>query len=473
MKTGTSSAMKQVKKLLIPAIAGIIIFSGLSLVAGPTIIRDNRIFDLAATPALGRGYSLSTNTFQSTCLKDVKITEPSYDFDYTFESMEKEKSTRRRTSVGGSIDVSHSMFNVKLSGSSTTVDGNTLYYHNVRVEINMDTYYASVDESKSLLSDAAKTLLLNNDIPGFFHSCGSYYVRSLGRNAKFVSVFTYMDERSERNKEFELQLELAIKGFGAQLLSLMGGAGGGASTSIKNSFESMARKKKLTITTKAWGLGKSQGATLIAYDLKTYKAAIKDAFISMQSPMTGRVTTMEVIPWVENAAFQNYIKLEEDVVDDKSGEKLLLYEKKHILNLNAEYLARIERTERRMMDIYYKALICRQIISSNWKQDGNFMKGTADLKIQNNRNANTILLSELDLELTQEKIDKLLEAESNFMYAKEGAADCMKKIMRGGIFKKSWRDIPVCRKLRSRLTSTVNEKIDDYCMPRLAKPKGK
>ncbi len=465
--------MKQVKKGIIPVIAGIIMFSGLSLIAGPTIIRDNRIFDLAATPALGRGYSLSTNTFQSTCMKDVKITEPSYDFDYTFESMERESSTQRKRTVGGSLDVSHSMFNIKTSGSSTTVEGKTLYYHNIRVEINMDTYYASVDESKSLLSDAAKTLLLNNDIPGFFHSCGSYYVRSLGRNAKFVSVFTYMDESSKRNKEFELQLELAIKGFGAQLMSLIGGAGGGVSANIKNSFESMARKKKLTITTKAWGLGKSKGATLIAYDLKSYKDAIKDAFLSMQSPMTGRVTTMEVIPWVENAAFQNYIKLEEDVVDDKSGEKLLLYEKKHILNLNAEYLARIERTERRMIDIYYKALICRQVINANWKRDGKFIKDVAGLRIQNNRNADTIKLTALDMELTQDKIDQLLKIENDFMYAKDGAADCMKKIMKGGIFKKSWRDIPVCRNLRSKFTATVNETIDDYCMPRLAKPANK
>ncbi|MCP4134683.1 MAG: hypothetical protein GY754_27155 [bacterium] len=474
IKEGTG--MKKNRLSISILILFLVLFGGgliiINLEAGPTIIRDNRIYDLAATPALGRGYSISTNTFQSTCMKNVKITEPSYDFDYTFESIEDMRSTRQSSTVSGSLDIGISMFNLKSSGSSTTVEGVTLFYHNVRVEINMDTYYASVDESKTELSDAAKTLLLNNDIPGFFHSCGSYYVRSIGRNAKFVSIFTYMDERRERNTEFELQLELAIKGFGASLLKTMG-ASVGMSANIKKSFESVAQKKRLTITTKAWGLGKNRNATLIAYDLDTYKAAIKEAFISMQNPMTGRVSTMEIVPWVENAVFQNHIKLEEDVVDEASKEKLLLYEKKHILNLNAEFLARLERTERLMIDIYYKALICKQIIDSNWKRDGKFTDDAAKLKIQNNRNSRTIRLGELDSHLTQEKIDQLLQNESDFMYSEEGAAKCMKQIMRNGIFKKSWRDILVCKNLRTKLATRMNETIDDYCMPRIAKTKKK
>jgi hypothetical protein len=441
--------------------------------AGPTIIRDNRIFDLATTPVLGRGYSISTNTFQSTCMKSVSITEPSYDFDYTFESLENEKNEQRSSTLGAGADVSHLAFDVKLSGSSTKVEGQTMYYHNVRVEINMHTYYASVDESSTELSESAKTLLLNNDIPGFFHSCGSYYVRSLGRTAMFVSIFTYLDESSTKNRDFELQLELAIKGFGTQLVEMLSGSTPSANMSIKSSFENMARKKRLTITTKAWGLGKNKNATLIAYDLTTYKEAIKEAFLSMQNPMTGRVSTMEVIPWVENASFQNFINLEEDTKNEK-GEKLLLFEKKNILNLNAEFLAQIERIDRKMMDIYYKAMICKQIIDSSWKRDGQFLPDVKDASLQNNKNNSTMKIQRLEEELASDKIDNLLKDEDRFLYGedgKSGARECMRQIMTEGIYKKSWRDIDICKDLRTKFNTNVNEIIDDFCMPNLAKQK--
>lgn len=454
--------------IALTAIVVIILHPGLS--GGPTIIRDNRISDLATTPVLGRGYSLATNTYQSTCMKDIKVTKPSYDFDYTFKSMEKEDTEKKASTVSGKVDLSYLAFDVKTSGSSTTVEGKRMYYHNIRVDINVDTYYASVDESNTRLGDASKTLLLNNDIPGFFHSCGSYYIRSLGRNAKFVSIFTYLDESAERNKEFEMQLELAIKGFGTSLVKVLGGGGASLNLSVKSSFESMARKKRLTITTKAWGLGKNENATLIAYDLPTYKAAIKDAFMSMQDAMTGRVTTMEIVPWVENAEFQNFIKLEEDMEDEK-GKKLLLFEKKHILNLNAEFLARIDRTARVLTDLYYKALICRNIIDSNWKREAKFMPGLEDADIQNNRYPKTIKIAELDKELSPEAIEKLYSDEEDFMYGSDGAAQCIKEIMNQGIFKKSWRDIPVCKGLRSKFVPKVNSVIDDYCMPTLARPK--
>jgi hypothetical protein len=459
---------------IISMVCFVILLVEFEVYGGPTIIRDNRIFDLATTPTLGRGYSISTNSFQSTCMKNIKITEPSYDFDYTFESLEKEDTERSTSAVGTTADISFLAFDSKTQQTSTEVEGMRMYYHHVKVEINMHTYYASISESSTQLGDSAKTLLLNNDIPGFFHSCGSYYVRSIGRTAKFTSVFTYLDESSEKNETFEFQLELAITGFGGALEKILNQETNPAfALNIKDSFETMARKQKLTITTKAWGLGKNQNATLIAYDLTTYKAAIKEAFISMQNPSTGRVSTMEVIPWVENASFQNFINLEEDI-DDVAGERLLLFEKKMILNLNAEFLAQIGRTDRNLMDIYYKAMICRQIIDSSWKRGGNLLPGMENAVLQNNKNVSTIPIQDLENELTPEKIDNLLVEEDKFMYGEDGqsgARNCMREIMNRGIFKVSWRDIPICKSLRTHFSITINQIIDNYCMPSLAKSK--
>src|SRR5262245_66132269 len=93
-----------------------------SAVAGPTVLRDDQLKDLAVTPVLGRGYSLATNTFQSICLTDFPRTKASYDFRYKFEQIEADGSRKSDTSVGGSASYSGGGFgfkaNSKASGST-------------------------------------------------------------------------------------------------------------------------------------------------------------------------------------------------------------------------------------------------------------------------------------------------------------------------------------------------------------------
>ncbi|MCP4134209.1 MAG: hypothetical protein GY754_24765 [bacterium] len=449
--------MKRLSRLLLMLIVLVIFFS---IYAGPTIIRDARISDTALTPVLGRGYTIVTNTFQSKCMDNVVITEPSYDFQYKFESVEHTASASASAGIGAQANVA-----VPVSGVAVTADytqkytfssGVKEYYHHINAEINMDTYYASVDEARTRLSSSAGELLTNNDIPGFFSSCGSYYVRSLGRNAKFLAVFTYTDISVHSDASFEDKLEMSIKGF----------AGAGASSSA--SLKAAAGTKKLTITAQAWGLGKSQEASLISYDIETFKAAIKDAFISMQDPMTGKVTTMEVVPWVENTEFQNMIKLEKDVIDPITGKTMLLYKKKHILNLNAEFFAEIERADRNMMNIYYKGKICRQKIDANWKKDGKFYPAYAKAKVMNNKfPSETMPLAELDKLVDEKELDKMLKVENDFMYGSKGALVCQTKLLEEGLYVKSYREIPECVALRSKLSAVINDNVDNFCMPLL------
>jgi len=400
-------------------------------------------------------------------MKDVQITEPSYDFQYKFESIEKDRAMQvnTRTHVAGEYTYAL-MAHVNASSTTTTKTGMTMHAHHIRVEINMDTYYASVDEAKTKISDSASNLLTNNDIPGFFNSCGSYYIRSLGRNARFLSIFTYKTASTESDVAFENSLAVAIKGFSPH--------SGSSTVEQSTQVGVQASQRELTITTMAWGLGKNEGATLISYDLETFKAAIKDAFISMQNPMTGKVRTMEVVPWVENTDFQDLIKLEEEVDDPATGKKMLLYKKKHILNLNSEFLAEIERADRNMMNIYYKAKICRQYIDGNWKMNDKFMPGMEEAKLLNLRTgATNVTLKQLDTALTPEVINQLLTDEDKFMYGPDGGQACMQELLESGMFKKSWRDIDTCKKLRSKLTARINEMIDDHCMPIIAPPEPK
>ncbi len=491
------------RKVCFPALLLIFIFIS-SLYAGPTVIRDNRVTDIATTPVLGRGYSLGTNTYQSTCLKEVVITEPSYDMEYTFESIEDSLDTTKKTEDEKKIDTSGSV-NVKVkyfrhnashglnwalsTGSKTTTINNETYYnHRVLVTIDLYTYYASVDESKSLMSDTATQLLANNDLPGFFNSCGAYYVRSIGRKANFVSIFTYSTKETTRDTKFESNLKSSIQSFGSYSYKALFGsvkvnADYKTSTDLQQKrmeeFNEQASSKRLSIVTHAYGLGKDEKASLISYDLESFKSAIKDAFISMQNPNTGKVATIEIVPWVENTEFQSLVKLDEKDTAVEGGaegetETQLLYEKKHILTQNAEFLIEVERADRNLMNMYYKAKLCRANIDANWKTDGQLMDEYKDSLVVSNRNGTTDSLKKLDETLSNTKIQQLLDSEKIFMYGSAegtskgsggGAAACIKSIMKSGFFKTSYRDIKECEPVLGQLGDVQSDFVSDYCMP--------
>ena len=447
------------KRLIIVISIFIILFSD-SLLAGPTIIRDTRITDLALTPTLGRGYTIVTNTFQSKCMANVVLTDPSYDFQYKFESIDTTKARFMKTAVNFGLEVPIEGGGTEaVAVSETTNTEGVEHKHHIYVEINMDTYYATVDESQTQLSGSAAQLLSNNDIPGFFSSCGSYYVRSLGRNAKFISIYTYSDKSSKKDAAFEDNLKASIMSFG------------GGEETISGALMSQSSEKKLTIIARAYGLGKNEGASLISYDIDTFKAAVKDAFISMQNPMTGKVTTMEVVPWVENTEFQNLIQLEKEVIDPITQQTMLLYKKKLVLNENAEFLAEIERADRNMMNIYYKAKICRQIIESNWMKGGKIHPDYINAKIANNKfpREKIDLTKLLDEELSDAKIAEKLKQEIDFMHGKINAFACINGMLDSGIFLKSYREVKECDKVKNALSAVLGETIDNYCMPEIAK----
>jgi hypothetical protein len=526
--------MKRCKRLCIPVVASIILIISLGLFAGPTIIRDNRITDTATTPLLGRGYSVGVNTFQSSCMKKVVITEPSYDFTYTFDSLESsrrittsregdvERKVGEKTETGtrkvrnwnwgqwsGSAEYRDIVkTTISKIGKETVINNEKWYSHIILANIDLYSYYASVDEANSELSDSAAELLRGNDIPGFFNSCGPYYVRSIGRKATFKSVFEYKTRTRERDVEFEGKLETQIKGFQSYVASYKYRgreyyrseqapqltSSEKKSLELQEKFSEEASSKHLTITTMAFGLGKDKKATLISYDIDTFKNAIKDAFMSMQNPRTGKVSSIEVIPWVENTQFQTLIGLEKsedeyEVLKDDKGNvimdslgnprkklkpKLTLYEKKHFLTTNAEFLMEIERVDRNLMNMYYKAKLCRKNIDMQWKSGGKLKKEYAGSLVQNNREPDeTMSLSDLDKKLTPETINGIYALERKFMYGEDlnkqgGASACIRKIMEEGIFKKSYRDIAECQDIIEKMGEVQDEVIEYYCLPMLA-----
>ena len=68
--TSTSFVVTILAALLIAVVDG-----------SPYVISDERVRSLDITPVLGRGYSIMTDSYQSTCLEVHNTTIPSYNYD--------------------------------------------------------------------------------------------------------------------------------------------------------------------------------------------------------------------------------------------------------------------------------------------------------------------------------------------------------------------------------------------------------
>ena len=63
---------------------GLITYFLPGLESAPITISDDRVRNLDVTPVLGRGYSIQTDSFLSTCLDVSDVSIPSYNYDCKF-----------------------------------------------------------------------------------------------------------------------------------------------------------------------------------------------------------------------------------------------------------------------------------------------------------------------------------------------------------------------------------------------------
>jgi hypothetical protein len=357
----------------------------------------------------------------------------------------------------------------------------------------MDSYYASVDESGTPLSTDAAALLDREDLPGFFASCGPYYVRGINRNAQFVSLFTFEQTTDSADSAYAASLEANVKGWFSGSF--------GVKASHSSTFHRESSSRNLTITTRGWGLGKNEDASLISYDLPSFKAAIKQAFISMQNPLTGRVTSIEVVPWVENTGFQRHVNLRASDTG-KDGDEVPLYEKKDTLNRNAEFLAEMERASRNLLNNYYKAKVCREDIiqrftSSKSRKGPNpalraSAKKLAALNHRSGAENPTKPLGEVYKVLMSNNVEALWTKYSTLSYGgkskfKKGEKTmrgCIKALMNGhpqpgekviagsgrGIFTVRYDEHPECVGLPKKFANLLDSTIDDFCVVEVIAP---
>jgi len=269
----------------------------------PTSINDDRIRSLDVVPVLGRGYSIGTNSFQSTCLMVDEVTTPSYNYDYDFTDFSK--STDMEATMNGKIAASFGYWKVKdeimiaaRSGSEPLMIVGTM---------RIERYYSSIREELSLISESALMLLDRQDYIGFFKSCGPTYVRSIRRAQELTSIFKFDSQSFEVAAEFALALHLQspVRSSSTNILS-------------KPKYAAIASSLEITIYAFGMGLNQEDSSILVSATLDQYQDVLKFAYKSFtqneDSSNIGMVYGIEVVPWVDNTGFQVESKLLDELV---------------------------------------------------------------------------------------------------------------------------------------------------------------
>ncbi|MDC0254903.1 hypothetical protein OAK75_08390 [Bacteriovoracales bacterium] len=429
--------------------------------ASSRVIKDNRLDDRGRTPSLGRGYSVTTNTLQSLCYKSVDVTVPSYDLRYTFKEIEEGWESHHSYDVSTTASYSYWFLKANVTAHASGSADSKKFYHYIYAKIDLDSYYNSLNEATSEMSDSAVKLLEDKDVVGFFDACGPYYVRSIGRHSSFLALLRYSTEEDKRDATYEANLHAELKGFF-----------GSGSVDVKSKVEdsSTHQKKELNITIWAQGLGKDKLANLIPTDIESFKKTVQESILTMQDANTGIITSLEIVPWIENTDFQQHLKLEKE-------ENRLKYQEKKNLMGNSEIIAEIDRIDRGQMDTYYKMKNCENYLNEEFpkKEDGGngrtFGYDWATTLVKDIAEPGNEK-KEMDLNtlygfVNKDKQDAIFDENMAFIGL---ATKCVDNIHSGGISQKHYREYSECLELKKTVVDP-HLVLDHYCMPEFARIK--
>jgi hypothetical protein len=409
---------------------------------------------VGVTPSLGRGYTPAIAAYHSICFGTMPTTKPSFDFDYTFEAVERQ---------GAQLDPrlrTHEVndFISRNTREKRSVRGKTSYYfHYMLATLVVDSYYSSINEAQATVSKDALALLGKGDLVSFFTSCGTHYVRSISRRSLFLTLFSYATTQQANDLNFERKLEQEVRRLGASP----------AKSGAADPFVELARTFDLKVITRSVGLDAQKSSALLPFDLATYQQSVRDAFKAAQDEHTGRITSMEILPWLSNTQILVLI----NAITYPDGNAIDWNERKRILSDNAEFYIELSQHLLDMTTDSHRAEACRQAVQHEAFQDHKLRPEYANATIVNDRTGESAPLRVLLDAITDQALDRMRAtglAIRNGADGTSGAAACMAELERTNLGGRFHNEVPSCKWSREPLPGA--RIIDEYCPPRITLP---
>ena len=225
-----------------------------------------------------------------------------------FKDYSKDSESEIGAAATAEASFSASVISGEASSSASVDRKSTSQMRMITASMKIQRYYSSVREELSPLSEDALTLLDSQDYIGFFKSCGPNYVQSIRRTQELTAIFKFTASGTAVTTEFSA----SIKGEGARRSI-------SASVSSNSKFSSAKSSLKIIILGFGLGLNNEGSSTLVSTSLEEYNEVMKFGFISFtqseDSHNIGMVYGIEIVPWVDNTAFQVASKLLDEEVE--------------------------------------------------------------------------------------------------------------------------------------------------------------
>jgi hypothetical protein len=493
------------RKLSFIIVIAVVLFYSIKIQSAPLLITDNRIENLNGFPTIGRGYSLHSNKLQSICFKTIEKTKPTFDLNY--ELQEVDDKFFRQISVSDKDRLSKSrLFNfVKKYYKEYEDEGKGSYpLKNLIVRLEVNTYYYALDETQSILSDSVEKLLEREQYVSFFNSCGQYYVRAVGSFSTYLALIQYrMSGDPERDKEFNNMLEKGLFKFS------------GHDKMEMKKIEEIADVRDLRVFIEGTGLTKKGGeiVNLIPLDINQFRKTVQDAVKLMQEPNSGIISSMEVVPWVENPNFiaslqkERKIKTAQGEVVEKSPKMQFIRQQRLIANSGV--ITEINNISNMQIEKYNIATMCLKGLFSDYvDEEGrdlfDNLRGIKKVK----KFESLIDIIGIERKIRKYDMDKTmfynLADENNprlylslrdfiryfaqndpidifvkngeYLYGPGwpiegggGALDCIKTLLDKGLDNVDYREIKVCRNALEKSSKSEYNFVNQYCLPKPAK----
>lgn len=331
----------------------LLVIQGLSVLSfangAGQVVKDYRIQSKDSSPAIGRGYSVTTGNILNSCLEfdsATALTNPSFDYQYSWDQYDTTNAIPTISDVTGASSKSAKWLQSCIESETKTLNNPAASLQFIVSLMAVDKYYITSDETQTRLTPDAEYLLDVGYHITFFQACGPNYIKSIRKQTEMASMFYYVDHNDSSTNTYKI-----VRRRGSASLNY----------EAERSTESMSLNMKIKIS--AFGIKLLGENALMPRNFVEYKNTLDSAFQMMMDPNVGSVASIEVVSWMTNPSYQNLIRVDNSI-SVGAGDTISPFLRRLNLSTNAEHVARLDELIRIKTIRLHQLVSCLSALAS-------------------------------------------------------------------------------------------------------------
>lgn len=411
------------------------------------VIKDNRLATIASYPVLSTGYLSFANELRSSCFERVEEKPASFDFRYEISELNSTYWRHLQLEEGGytkSTQLREFLDNHIEDFSKEGFESSSHYNMLVRVEV--DSYYHTMIEEGSYLSDWALQLIDQKNYLEFYRNCGDSFVRSENNYSGYYALIQFKKGLGEE-EEFAEEIEKGIFKFHYEKFK-------------EEEFQHEVSRRGVKIYAHAVGLQPEKPIVLVPSSIDHLRETIQEVLISMQTSRSGLITLLEVVPYNNFPGFRERMNV-------STGMKGLLTVESIQRAAFLDY--KVRKMQERLVTGYDLAVKCHRDLHENYLSSPE-LQGK-EFYFQSHFSNKKISARKFETFFKKHKPEYLLREleDYNFNFGKgNGAIECLNQLELSIKSFKNPYNTKSCR-ISLLYRSAMLEFVSEYCMPRLAR----